>query len=252
MAALVKKLSPGWHLCNNWFLITTRNLQKGNFRVRKSKLTSKRMFELVTEEFVKVPPKPPRDISCTRYKKAHNEYSEEEENPYYEFRNRMCQEFLKKDENFCICHRNPISAKTVYDYKIKLKEKGFRPLFGMTNTLLRKNIPDTKFEVLAPYLVSHNVLITNAEGGDFRSLPKLLKKMPEFILLGGYIDGKLLSKEDITNFSKLPDLEICQSETAGILSLISGGKTSSLFHSHIQTLGANMKQYEKQMKKKND
>ena len=36
------------------------------------------MFELVTEEFVKVPPKPPRDISCTRYKKAHNEYSEEE------------------------------------------------------------------------------------------------------------------------------------------------------------------------------
>ena len=72
------------------------------------------------------------------------------------------------------------------------------------------------------------------------------------LLSGGYIDGKLLSKEDITNFSKLPDLEICQSETAGILSLISGGKTSSLFLSHIQTLSANMKQYEKQMKEQSD
>lgn len=50
----------------------------------------------------------------------------------------------------------------------------------------RKNIPGTKFEALAPYLASHNVLITsrNPEEADFRKLPAVLRKMPEFILLG--------------------------------------------------------------------
>lgn len=53
-------------------------------------------------------------------------------------------------------------------------------------------------------------------------------------------------------YSKLPDLDTCRSETAGILSLIAGGKTSSMIYSHAQTLGANLKQYEKQIKEESD
>lgn len=252
MAALVKRVSPGWHLYNNWNFTTARFIQKGNFRRKKRTLTSQRVFLLATEEIVIAPPKPPKDISCTKYKAASNMYKEEVPNPYFEFRNKLCKEFLEKDESFLICHRNPVTASAVYDYRMKLKQKGFRLVFGMTNTLLRKNIPGTKFEALAPYLVSHNVLITSSNGSDFRSLPALLRKMPEFILLGGYVDGMLLSRDNLMKYSKLPDLDTCRSETAGILSLIAGGKTSSLIYSHAQTLGANLKQYEKQIKEESD
>lgn len=70
--------------------------------------------------------------------------------------------------------------------------------------------------------------------------------------LGGYVDGMLLSRDNLMKYSKLPDLDTCWSETAGILSLIAGGKTSSLIYSHAQTLGANLKQYEKQIKEESD
>ncbi|XP_056005245.1 39S ribosomal protein L10, mitochondrial-like [Ostrea edulis] len=251
MAALVKRISPpGWLHFKNWLLVSTRDIQKGNFKRRKTKLSSKRIFELVTEDILIVPPKPPKDVSCSKYKKINGMYDEEVSNPYFEFRNKLCQDFLARDENFFICHRNPVTAKTIYEYKLTMKEKGFRLHFGMTNNLLRKNIPGTKFEALAPYLASHNVLITsrNPEEADFRKLPAVLRKMPEFILLGGYIDGILLSREGITQYTKLPDKEISHSETAGILSLVAGGKTSSLLYSHAQTLGVNLKQYEKQLR----
>ncbi|XP_062606856.1 large ribosomal subunit protein uL10m-like [Saccostrea cucullata] len=247
MAVLLKKISPGWQQLNNWGFVTIRCIQKGNFKKRKSNVMSKRVFELVTEDIVIVPPRPPRDVSCTKYKRANKMYEEEVPNPYFEYRNKLCQEFLARDENFFICHRNPVTAKVVHDYRLTMKEKGFRLQFGMTNTLLKKNIPGTKFEALAPYLVSHNVLITGSEGADFRKLPAVLRKMPEFILLGGYIDGILLSRESILQYSKFPDIEVGHSEIAGVLSLAAGGKTSTLLNSHAQTLGANLKQYEKQL-----
>lgn len=62
----------------------------------------------------------------------------------------------------------------------------------------------------------------------------------------------LLSRDNLMKYSKLPDLDTCRSETAGILSLIAGGKTSSLIYSHAQTLGAKLKQYEKQIKEESD
>ena len=89
----------------------------------------------------------------------------------------------------------------------KCKNSGVKSYFDIIN---RKNIPDTKFEVLAPYLVSHNVLITNAEGGDFRSLPKLLKKMPEFILLGKLQNRTSLLFDDQFLFSLFIWYHLCK------------------------------------------
>lgn len=67
----------GWHLYNNWNFTTARFIQKGNFRRKKRTLTSQRVFLLATEEIVIAPPKPPKDISCTKYKAASNMYKEE-------------------------------------------------------------------------------------------------------------------------------------------------------------------------------
>lgn len=67
----------GWHLYNNWNFTTARFIQKGNFRRKRRTLTSQRVFLLATEEIVIAPPKPPKDISCTKYKAANNIYKEE-------------------------------------------------------------------------------------------------------------------------------------------------------------------------------
>ncbi|GBP96068.1 39S ribosomal protein L10, mitochondrial [Eumeta japonica] len=46
---------------------------------------------------------------------------------------------------------------------------------------------------------------------------KILRKAPELVVMEGIIEDKLLSKNDLVEFSKLPDLQIARSQICTVL-----------------------------------
>ena len=60
------------------------------------------------------------------------------------------------------------------------------------------------------------------------------------------MDNRLLSKSQLVEYNKLPDLELMRGELVTILGTAAGGRTSSLLGSPQQTLSTNLSQYVKQ------
>lgn len=69
------------------------------------------------------------------------------------------------------------------------------------------------------------------------------------LLLGGMVDGKLMSLEQLREYSKLPPIEECHGQLSGTLSQLASS-TSSLLQRHAHELCYTLQQHEKQMEEK--
>ncbi|CAN8011211.1 unnamed protein product [Ixodes pacificus] len=121
----------------------------------------------------------------------------------------------------CFFHENPIPRDDRRAIHNMLFKKGFF-LKNYSNRVVQLAIAGTKFETASPFTKSWNALLLSAEP-DLKTLFRLTKKMPQFVLLAGIAHDRFLSRDDLQWLSTVPNVEYLLGQTCGILSSTASG-----------------------------
>lgn len=167
-----------------------------------------------------------------------------------EFVYRGCERMFRENEMIAVCQLLPCANNDLKSYRVQLNKSGME-LKLYSNKFTRRAVSGTRLENMLPWFQGFNVYIVS-EKPKVDKLLKTLRKIPNILLMGGLIDGRLLSKDGFTAYSKLPPIEQARGELCTILNLAAGGRTSSLLESHQQTLTMNLDQLIRQSSDETD
>lgn len=151
--------------------------------------------------------------------------------PYNKIMSEKLRDELHSAGLICFFHRNPIKAEDKTKAHNLLFKKGFF-LKNYNNATVRLAITGTKFESAMPFTYSRNALVIS-ETPDIKTLLKLTRKIPQFILLAGIAYDRFLSRDQLQWLSTVPDIKHLQGQTCALLS----ASTSAVYRatSHQQS-----------------
>jgi len=203
---------------------TTRPLPRG---------TERRILNAVT-----APIYPEKPVE----KKKKSEQSEIQE-AYNAFKLREAQELLTQNQMVAICHRLPTTNRDFLHLRAKVFLGGLQLKF-IRNDLAIKATENTRLQNLKPYFNSSTAFLISEEP-KIPELIKLLKKCPELQLLGGLVENRIMSRDELLNAAKLPSLDVVRGQLVSLLNS-SASNTSRMLAHHQGALSANLTQLVKQ------
>ncbi|XP_013782398.1 39S ribosomal protein L10, mitochondrial-like [Limulus polyphemus] len=198
--------------------------------------------KLILEATKPVFPKPSQP-DWERCKEISITLKEQPVHPYEQLLAKELMKELKESRLIAFFHRNPITEEE----KKKIRNMLFKQNFHLrtyNNSTVRLALRGTPYESILHLITSHNAMVFSPEDHAVKLL-QLDKKMPQFILLGGIIDNRLLSREGFRVYSQLPSLKVMQAQVSATLSIASGGRLSTLLNHHQRALFRNLEQYSK-------
>ncbi|KAE9552264.1 hypothetical protein FO519_004510 [Halicephalobus sp. NKZ332] len=138
--------------------------------------------------------------------------------------------------SMAVCQFLSVNGKNLWLAKNQLRLKGLE-LRPMENRIGKKLFENTAFSQLDPLWVGHNALIFGHDLESLRTIMSETEKLNFVIPLVLTFDERIFSTKEISELTKLPDLEMLRAQTAQILDQIPVQLTLSLDH-HGQELSA--------------
>ncbi|XP_060070718.1 large ribosomal subunit protein uL10m-like [Ylistrum balloti] len=246
MASLVKStrvcLAP---VCRTWSQQVRMKHKFNSKKPWKNHRSHKyRIFQAVTQPLYVHEDYPVQTCPRLERKKNLQENADDAMSPAEEFIYRGCEHMFQENKMIIVCQVLPCPAVEV------AKAKGLLLKFGLklkvySNKYARMAVTGTELENMKPWFQGRNVFLVSEEQ-NIAAVVKNLRKIPFLLMLGGLVDGRLLTKEGIMTLSKLPPIEELRGELCSILNMAAGGRTLSLLDTHQQTLATNLDQLVKQ------
>ncbi|ENN78717.1 hypothetical protein D910_03627, partial [Dendroctonus ponderosae] len=169
---------------------------------------------------------------------------QEERNIFQEIIAQDLHQRLKTSKLVVFCHYNPMTTDQQFSARVSFhKLKMYFKQYGKKT--LELAVKGTPYEVLLDFYVSHNMTIFSPEP-EIKKLLQVLKKFPQLILLAGIYENRLLSKEDLVKYSKIPNIQAAQSELVHTLNTAGSQLVSSL-NRHQTTLVSRLEQRASQL-----
>ena len=148
-----------------------------------------------------------------------------------------------------VCHYSYIPGNDLILLRHRLRKYNIHVKF-FPNEALTTFVSESKFKNLLPLFAGRSILMVSQEVRANEML-RVLKNVPQIILLGGCVDDVILSKKGFVDLAKLPSLVTVQGEVVGVLSLMTS-QTSTLLQRGPVYLTSLLEQYIKQQNSKAD
>ncbi|XP_014117752.1 PREDICTED: 39S ribosomal protein L10, mitochondrial [Pseudopodoces humilis] len=181
---------------------------------------------LALTEFL--PPRPARAPPAPRGappRHGTGQQRQPQEDGYARALRRQAEEALRGSRMVAVCQFNSLPDEDVATLRHFLRKHNIHVKFVL-NEVIRPVLAQSELRSLLPLFVCRNVLLVSPEARA-REMLRVLKGVPQVVLLGACIDGTILSRQGVENFARLPSLEVSQGQTVAALSLLSS-QTSSL------------------------
>jgi len=157
-----------------------------------------------------------------------------EPHPYNALRAKKLRVEFEESRMILFYHRNPAKAEDERLIHNMLFKKQFFLKRGYNNETLRLAIKGSRFETAYPFTESTNGLVVSPTA-DLKTLLRMSRRMPQYILLAGIVDGAFLSREQLQWMATIPDISAVQAQTCGILSYHASNLSRNLT-SHTERL----------------
>jgi len=99
--------------------------------------------------------------------------------------------------------------------------------------IVNRMLAGTKYEAIAQLFVSHCIFVFSNEP-TVDVLLKLQKKMPQYILLAGIFENRIMSRQDLEWYGSLPTLEVMHGQLYATLNVCSTQMIQQLGHHQLQ------------------
>lgn len=207
---------------------TTEKCFRGKINIQRPRAPhyDRALFNAVTEPIV---PRPTVTQECYQ-KRLEKQYVGAVDtvtvNPYEVIIAKEVVNWFSHSKLVAIMHINSINSDDMFKVKVAFhKEKMHLKAYGMS--IMKKAMIGTQYEPLLPLFGSHNCIVFSEEA-KIVQLFKILKKTPQLILLAGVVENRLLSKNELVDLSKLPNLTTARAQLVGVLNSVGGGLVSNL------------------------
>ncbi|XP_078602130.1 large ribosomal subunit protein uL10-like [Branchiostoma floridae x Branchiostoma japonicum] len=162
-----------------------------------------------------------------------------QENPLRDLMAKEARHVLETSGMVAVLHISDFSGPDRRVFCAKLKESDITVRFW-SNSVAGLAVQDTPYSTLTTLMVGMN-MYAHSLNPQVAPLLKVLKVTPQVSLLGGLVDGLLMSKADMEHYAQLPSMEQCHGEVVSVLSA-GVSQTSQLLQNPLQQLSRNLQQ----------
>ncbi|XP_025059531.1 39S ribosomal protein L10, mitochondrial [Alligator sinensis] len=167
----------------------------------------------------------------------------QEEDGYEKLLRRQVGEMFRDSKMIAVCQFNSPSNDEMQLVNYHLLKHNIR-VKRFPNEIMKAFLSESKYKNLLPLFVGNNILLVSPET-KAKEMLRILKRVPEVVLLGACIENTILSRQGVLNYSKLPSLELAQGQVAGALALVPS-QMCTVLQSNSVRLTALLNQYIKQ------
>lgn len=148
--------------------------------------------------------------------------------PYEAIMSKELFEFFDSSKMILLCQRNSMTAYEFFNFKVALHKKNVKTKV-YSRTVIRGAIADTKFQTMLPLLTQtqYSCMLFSDEW-NVGDVLNVLKKTPKMLLLAGSLDDKYMSRSELEDFAKLPDLTTVRAQFVATLNSVGGQLTNHL------------------------
>lgn len=153
--------------------------------------------------------------------------------PYEKILATELYEAFETSEMVLICQKNAIKSFDFFQFKVALHKKDVK-LKVSGPQVLKTALKDTKYDNLHKIL-NLNCCMLFGNASSVVDILKILRKWPQIILLAGTMSDRILSKNQLVEYSQLPDLQTVRAQFAATLNT-SGGQILNNLQAHQSNL----------------
>ncbi|XP_063529295.1 large ribosomal subunit protein uL10m [Cydia strobilella] len=195
------------------FLLARRFRGKINIqKPRKPHFERQLLIDLTKPWYV--PPKTsmPDIALCDRGEKRR---SEEIDNPFERILARECLNWFNTSKMVVFLHKNsiPMEDKMPIFAALKKNDMHMRTYGKKIVSMATKG---TRYKAVNNLFTSHQEIIFG-QPASVAKMFNIMKKAPQLVIMAGIIQDRLMSKNELVEFSKLPNLDVARSHLCSIL-----------------------------------
>ncbi|XP_071967705.1 large ribosomal subunit protein uL10m isoform X2 [Engystomops pustulosus] len=173
-----------------------------------------------------IAPKPTISESCMKSKAKATDSGKE--NLLEKFLCSQLENVIQESKMLAVFQRNAIGADDFLHLKHRLhKHEIYIKVFPIQ--VIRKVLGQSQLQGLLPLFMGHTFLAVSPHA-KAKEMLQAIRSAPQVQLLGACIEDRLLSKQGIVNYSKLPSKELLQGQLVGTLSTLTTQTANMLTH----------------------
>lgn len=153
-----------------------------------------------------------------------------EENPYEIIVAREVKNWFDHSQMIAVFHVNPINGEDYFKARVDFHKNGMQ-LKTYGGGIMHRALTDTKYEALLALIkgyTSSTHFLFCPEHKKVSAIIKILKKFPQFHLLCGVVEDRLLSKNELVEYSKIASIDIARSQIVNVLNMAAGQLVQNL------------------------
>uniref|UniRef100_A0A182MWV4 Large ribosomal subunit protein uL10m n=1 Tax=Anopheles culicifacies TaxID=139723 RepID=A0A182MWV4_9DIPT len=156
------------------------------------------------------------------------------DNPYETIIAREARNWFEHSNLVALLHVNSIKQEDMFKVQVALHRHNITvKVYG--KSIMRKAVADTKYEAILPLFEAKTAIIFSPESQKIKQILNVLKKTPQLVLMGGIVEGKLLSRNELVAYATMPDLTTVRAQFAAVLES-AGGKIVADLQCHQRQL----------------
>ncbi|KAM4692666.1 large ribosomal subunit protein uL10m [Rhinophrynus dorsalis] len=151
-----------------------------------------------------------------------------EDNPLERLLCSQLDSVLRECKMVAVFQRNAIPAEDLLQLRHKLMKRDIHiKHFG--NQVVKKALAQSRYSSMLPLFMGQTFLIVSHEV-KVKEMLQCVRSVPQIQLLGACVEDRMLSKQGVLAYSKLPSMEVLQGQVLGGLALMTSQTCSMLTH----------------------
>ncbi|XP_077108383.1 large ribosomal subunit protein uL10m isoform X2 [Ranitomeya variabilis] len=188
-----------------------------------------------------IAPKPAISESCVKPRVVADDTGKE--NLLEKF---LCAQLLtvvQENKMVAVFQRNSIGTEDFLHLRHRLhKHEIYIKIFPLQ--VIRKVLGQSYLQALLPLFAGQTFMIVS-QHAKVKEMLQAIRTAPQIQLLGACVENRLLSKQGIVNYSKLPSKEMLQGQLVGTLTMLTA-QTANLLTHHSTRLCTMLEQHSKE------
>uniref|UniRef100_A0A0K8TRT9 Large ribosomal subunit protein uL10m n=1 Tax=Tabanus bromius TaxID=304241 RepID=A0A0K8TRT9_TABBR len=155
----------------------------------------------------------PKDRHC--FDDSHLTFKKKMENPYNDIIAKEALNWFNHSQMIAFFHLNSITADDHFKARVAFHKHNMH-LKSYGKKITTKAVKGTKYEAILPLFESNHCIVFSPQQ-NVAQLLRIVKKIPQMILIGGIVEDTLMSKNEFTKFATMPSLQQAQAELVSTL-----------------------------------
>lgn len=161
----------------------------------------------------------PRDTFCGKAPKT-GKAKKNQKNPYHAIIAREVREQFDASQLIVFFHENPFKAEANFDAQVAFHKQGMK-LKSYGRTIMSVALKGSIYKPIMPLFATKTSIVFSPEPKVAQVL-KIVKKIPQLILMAGIAHGRYLSKNELERLAQMPDLQVTRAQFAAVLDSVGG------------------------------